>query len=175
LVNPLGSCIPSLRIGVYRSSEEYGGDLALDVRLEALAELYYQGLGVSVSGVRDQGQETVQVVVHCLVSLIIRGAFQSINNVCFYIDQKELTPELLFKVGPGLDRKDASVHLLAKEVLGPSRSSFVTNFIWPYLHQFFIYSHSLNGYGKPLKRPFDIYQSCLEAINNGRDIRQINW
>jgi len=51
----------------------------------------------------------------------------------------------------------------------------VTNFIRPYLHQFSIDSHSLNGYGKPLKRPFDRYQSCLEAINNGRDIRQINW
>jgi len=33
----------------------------------------------------------------------------------------------------------------------------VTNFIWPYLHQFFIDSHGLNGYGKPLKRPFDRY------------------
>ena len=51
----------------------------------------------------------------------------------------------------------------------------VTNFIRPYLHQFSIYSHGLNGYGKPLKRPFDRYQSRLEAINNGRDIRQINW
>ena len=51
----------------------------------------------------------------------------------------------------------------------------VTNFIRPYLHQFSIDSHGLNGYGKPLKRPFDRYQSRLEAINNGRDIRQINW
>ena len=51
----------------------------------------------------------------------------------------------------------------------------VTNFIWPYLHQFFNNSHSLNGYGKPLKRPFDQYQSRLEAISNGWDIRQINW
>ena len=33
----------------------------------------------------------------------------------------------------------------------------VTNFIRPYLHQFFINSHGLNGYGKPLKRPFDRY------------------
>ena len=31
----------------------------------------------------------------------------------------------------------------------------VTNFIWPYLHQFFNDSHSLNGYRKPLKRPFN--------------------
>jgi len=51
----------------------------------------------------------------------------------------------------------------------------VTNFIWPYLHQIFIDSHGLNGYRKPLKRPFDEYQSHLEAINNGQDIRQINW
>ena len=34
---------------------------------------------------------------------------------------------------------------------------FVTNFIWPYLHQFSIDSHGLNGYGKPLKRPFNRY------------------
>ena len=33
----------------------------------------------------------------------------------------------------------------------------VTNFIRPYLHQFFIDSHGLNGYGKPLKRPFNRY------------------
>ena len=51
----------------------------------------------------------------------------------------------------------------------------VTNFIRPYLHQFSIDSHGLNGYGKPLKRPFDRYQSRLEAISNDRDIRQINW
>jgi len=43
----------------------------------------------------------------------------------------------------------------------------VTNFIRPYLHQFSIDSHGLNGYGKPLKRPFDRYQSRLEVINNG--------
>jgi len=59
LVDPLGSYIPSLRISVGRSFEEYGGDLVLDVQLEALAELYYQGLGVSISSIGDQGQETV--------------------------------------------------------------------------------------------------------------------
>jgi len=31
----------------------------------------------------------------------------------------------------------------------------VINFIWPYLNQFFDDSHSLNSYGKPLKRHFD--------------------
>jgi len=50
----------------------------------------------------------------------------------------------------------------------------VTNFIWPYLHQFFNSFHSLNDTQKPLKKPFDWYQSCFEAINNGWDIRQIN-
>jgi len=30
-----------------------------------------------------------------------------------------LTLELLFEVGPGLNWKDAGVHLLVKEVLGP--------------------------------------------------------
>jgi len=57
--------------------------------------------------------------------LVVRGAFQSINGICFSIDWKELTPELLFKVGPRLDRKNASIRLLAKEVLGPLRSTSV--------------------------------------------------
>jgi len=52
---------------------------------------------------------------------------------------------------------------------------YVTNFIQPYLHQFFDNSHSLNCYGKPLKRPFNRYQSRLKAISIGWDIRQINW
>jgi len=57
--------------------------------------------------------------------LIIRGALQSVNGICFCIDQKELTLELLFEVGPGLDGKDADVHFLAKEVLGPLRGSSI--------------------------------------------------
>jgi len=51
----------------------------------------------------------------------------------------------------------------------------VTNFIQPYLHQFFNDSHGLKVSLKPLGRPFDRYQLRLEVINNGRDIRQINW
>jgi len=31
----------------------------------------------------------------------------------------------------------------------------VTNFIWPYLHQFFDNFYSLKGYGKPSERPFN--------------------
>ena len=51
----------------------------------------------------------------------------------------------------------------------------VTNFIWSYLHQFFDNSHSLKASLKPLRRSFDRCQSRLEAINNGQDIKQINW
>jgi len=36
-----------------------------------------------------------------------------------------LTLELLFEVGLRLDRKNAGVRFLAKEVLGPPRSTFV--------------------------------------------------
>jgi len=36
-----------------------------------------------------------------------------------------LTLELLFEVGPRLDWKNAGVHLLAKEVLGPPRGTSV--------------------------------------------------
>jgi len=57
--------------------------------------------------------------------LIIRGAFQSVNGICFRIDRKELTLELLFKVDPGLDGKDAGVCFLAKEVLGPPCGSSI--------------------------------------------------
>jgi len=125
LVDPPGSCIPSLRISVCRSSKGHGSDLALDARLEASAELYHKSPGVSVSGVRDQGQEGVQVVIYHLVFLIIGEALQSVNGVCFCIDQKELTLELLFKVGLGLDGKDAGVRFLVKEVLGPLRGSSI--------------------------------------------------
>ena len=61
-----------------------------------------------------------------------------------------------------------------KEIQKEAKAA-VTNFIQPYLHQFFDYSHGLNGYRKPLKRPYYRYQSHLEAISIGRDIRQINW
>jgi len=36
-----------------------------------------------------------------------------------------LTLELLFEVGPGLNWENASVHLLAKEVLGPLHSTSI--------------------------------------------------
>ena len=41
LVNPLNSTVLCLQIYVCRSSIEHGGNLALDVCLESLSELYY--------------------------------------------------------------------------------------------------------------------------------------
>jgi len=63
--------------------------------------------------------ETIQVIIYHPVSLIVQKLFQGINSICFHIDQKELTPELLFKLTPELDRKDAGICLLVKEVLRP--------------------------------------------------------
>ena len=70
---------------------------------------------------------------------------------------------------------DLSIHKRLVKFRQGHNIQTVTNFIRPYLHQFPIDSHGLNGYRKPLKRPYDRYQSRLEVINNGRDIRQINW
>jgi len=57
--------------------------------------------------------------------LIVQRPFQSVDSVCFCIDWKKLTLKLLFKVDPGLNWKNAGVRLLAKEVLGPLRSTSI--------------------------------------------------
>jgi len=57
--------------------------------------------------------------------LVVRRAFQSVNGICFCIDWEELTLEVSFEVGPRLDRKNAGVRLLAKEVLRPPRGMSV--------------------------------------------------
>jgi len=125
LVDPPGRCIPGLRISVSGPSKGHGGDLALNVCPEAPAELHHKSPGVSVSGIGDQGEEAVQVIVYRPVSLVVRGAFQSVNGIGFCVDWKELTPELLFEVSPRLDRKNAGVCLLAKEVFGSPRGTSV--------------------------------------------------
>jgi len=51
----------------------------------------------------------------------------------------------------------------------------VTNFIQSYLYQFFDDSHGLKASLKPLRRTSDQCQSRLEEINNGQDIKQVNW
>jgi len=50
---------------------------------------------------------------------MVGGSFQSIDRICFCVDREEVDPELLFKVPPGLDGKDASVRFLTEHVLGP--------------------------------------------------------
>ena len=112
--------------------------------------------------------------------MIVRRPLQSVDSIRFCVDQKELTPELLFEVSLGSNWEDASVRLLVKEVLGllhsmsileegkgpedfflvadellRSQVQVVTNFIRPYLHQFFDDSHGLKASLKPFKRPFD--------------------
>jgi len=57
--------------------------------------------------------------------LIVQRPLQSVDGVCFCVDWKELTLELLFKVGLGLNWENASIYLLAKEVLGPLRSTSI--------------------------------------------------
>jgi len=99
--------------------------LALNVCSEASTELHHQSPGVSVSGVGDQREEAVQVIVNRPVSLVVCGAFQSVDSIGFCVDWKELTPELLFEVSLRLDRKNAGVRLLAKEVFGPPRGMSV--------------------------------------------------
>ena len=94
-----------------------------------------------------------------------------INIIVFSVGRKwmrvmindEARIQVLDDCKKGLQR-NTSVQILQQRLL---LNTSVTNFIRPYLHQFFIDSHSLNGYGKPLKRPFDRYQSRLKAINNG--------
>jgi len=99
--------------------------LALNICLEAPVELHHKSPGVSVSGVGDQGEKAVQVIIHRPVSLVVRGAFQSVNGIGFCVDWKELTPKLLFEVSPRLDRKNPGVRLLAKEVFGPPHGTSV--------------------------------------------------
>jgi len=55
--------------------------------------------------------------------LIVRRPLQSVDGIRFCIDWKELTPELLFEVGLGLNWEDASICLLVKEVFRPLRST----------------------------------------------------
>jgi len=55
--------------------------------------------------------------------LIVQRPFQSVDGIRFCIDWKELTPKLLFEINPGLNWKNAGVRFLAKEALGPLRST----------------------------------------------------
>jgi len=88
-----------------------------------LSELYYEHLGIHVTCIGDQGLEVVQIVVHCLASLVIGGAFQSIDCICFCVNWKEVNPELLLEVPPGLDGENTSVRFLMEHIIGPLGST----------------------------------------------------
>jgi len=50
--------------------------------------------------------------------LVVENAFQSIDCVCFCINREEVDPELLFKVSPCWDGKNASVCFLMGYIFG---------------------------------------------------------
>jgi len=107
------------------------------------------------------------------------------NDITDYIRHTDLFESISFsskprviKASPKLDMAivwldiwDSQNGSKAKSLINHS----VTNFIRSYLHQIFNDSHGLKASLKPLRRPFDRCQSRLEAINIGRDIKQINW
>jgi len=57
---------------------------------------------------------------------VVGDAFQSIDCICFCVNREEVKPELLLKISPGLDRKNASICFLMKHVFRPlgSMTSF---------------------------------------------------
>ena len=108
-----------LRVSVSGSSVRHSGNLILNVHPESLSKLHHQSLQVYVASIRDQGLEAVQIVVHHLISLVVECSLQDIYSVNLYIDQKELSSEVLVEVSPGLQRKHTSVWFLLKEIFGP--------------------------------------------------------
>jgi len=50
---------------------------------------------------------------------VVGSSFQSIDRVRFRVCREEVQLELLFKVSPGLDGKNASVRFLTEYVFGP--------------------------------------------------------
>jgi len=67
--------------------------------------------------------EVVQIVVHHPASLVIGGAFQSIDCVRFRVNWKEVNLELLLEVSPGSDGENTGVHFLTKHVFRPLGST----------------------------------------------------
>jgi len=63
--------------------------------------------------------EAIQIVIHCLISLVVEGLFQSIDRVRFHIYREEVQPELFFEVTLGLDGENVSVCFLMEHVFGP--------------------------------------------------------
>ena len=99
-------------------------------------------------------------VFECAGNFFLLRALITPENPFFFV--MELLQGQADVEGAGV-QKCAAIVTFSAEVWGTKELGMclsrrcVTNFIRPYLHQFFIDSHSLNGYGKPLKRPFDRY------------------
>jgi len=63
--------------------------------------------------------EAVQIVIHCLISLVVGSSFQSVDRVCFHVCREEVQPELLFEFSPGLDGENTSVCFLTEYIFRP--------------------------------------------------------
>jgi len=55
--------------------------------------------------------------------LVIGGAFQSIDCICFHINWEEVSLELLLEVSPGSDGENTSVCFLMKHIFRPLGST----------------------------------------------------
>ena len=144
-----------------------------------IPHLYGDNLGSlfwSTNPVQEKRSKHIDIRYH-----YVRDVIEDDKIKLYYIDEARNPADILTK---NLDQIlfHQFCPLLGLEVLWPllliyivTQWLLVTNFIWPYLHQFFDNSHGLKASLKPLRRPFDRYQSHLEAISIGQDIRQINW
>jgi len=84
-----------------------------------LSKFHHYCPEIHITSVGDQGLEAIQIVIHCLISLVVGGPFQSIDRVCFCIYREEVQLELLFEVFPGLDGENTSVRFLMKYIFRP--------------------------------------------------------
>jgi len=54
---------------------------------------------------------------------VVEGTFQHVDCIHFHVNRKEVKPELLLKISPGLDRENASVRFLTKHIFRPLGST----------------------------------------------------
>jgi len=112
---------------------------------------------------RNEREEVQNFVNDQLRKGYIRPSKSSQTLSVFFVSKKDKSKRIVM-----------DYHSLNEQTIMSQKSNYVTNFIWPYLHQLFDDSHGLNGYRKPSKRPLNQFQSHLKAISIGQDIKQIN-
>ena len=112
---------------------------------------------------RNEREEVQNFVNNQLRKGYIRPSKSSQTLLVFFVSKKDKSKRIVM-----------DYHSLNEQTIMSQKSNYVTNFIWPYLHQLFDDSHGLNGYRKPSKKPFNQCQSHLKAISIGQDIKQIN-